>query len=311
MPGVSSRAPVAGEFGIGKVYLKFKPKKVRKTSLTAIVVWSCFASLMYFQYAWPKPNLRYGVVVPVLRAGCAAFDFVFNYNVNKPTIEVSRDSNGVPFLHGSDLARTIYLQGYAHASDRLYQMDVLRRSATGQLSELFGNRTIETDKQSRSLSFYDIANRDLEKLTNDEFNLLLSYSNGVNQFIDDTSSGTLAVQYARIPEDFLSYFGYELNYKHPHIEKWEPVHTLAVMRLLAYQWSSGWEQQLLDWVLNPEDALKSADKSLLPSLSGNSFVVSGKHTKSGAALLASDFHAQVSVKLCKIILFSSYNLGAL
>src|SRR5690606_32201530 len=61
-------------------------------------------------------------------------------------VEVWRDSIGVPHLWAKTEEDLYFAQGYVHAQDRLWQMEMLRRVAEGRLSELFGDRTVDADR---------------------------------------------------------------------------------------------------------------------------------------------------------------------
>src|SRR5436309_15361464 len=68
-------------------------------------------------------------------------------------VEVIRDAIGVPHIFAQSFDDAILAQGYVTAQDRLWQMDLLRRSGYGQLSEIFGPRALEIDKEQRLLGF--------------------------------------------------------------------------------------------------------------------------------------------------------------
>src|SRR5882757_2041464 len=64
---------------------------------------------------------------------------------------ITRDAQGIVHITAPSLERAFYLNGWVHAQDRLFQMDVTRRSASGTLAELLGKPAIESDVQSRTL----------------------------------------------------------------------------------------------------------------------------------------------------------------
>src|SRR6056297_1526127 len=72
-------------------------------------------------------------------------------------VEIVRDHATVPHIFGQGDADTFFCLGYAHAQDRLWQMVVLRRTAQGRLSEVFGPRTLKIDKVMRRFDLYDLA----------------------------------------------------------------------------------------------------------------------------------------------------------
>ena len=77
-------------------------------------------------------------------------------------VKIIRDNANVPHIFGSYGAsdEDVYFGlGYAHAQDRLWQMAVLRRTAQGRLSEIFGGRTLETDLLARRLDLYGLSQK--------------------------------------------------------------------------------------------------------------------------------------------------------
>src|SRR5208283_4109569 len=73
------------------------------------------------------------------------------------SVEVLRDARGVPHIRAQSVADAVFAQGYATAQDRLWQMDLSRRKAEGELSETFGDRTLSLDIESRTLGFPQVA----------------------------------------------------------------------------------------------------------------------------------------------------------
>src|ERR1700737_770646 len=65
------------------------------------------------------------------------------------SVEVERDSLGIPTIRGKNRKNIAYATGFVHAQDRFFQMDTLRRRAAGELSELFGPATLPADREAR------------------------------------------------------------------------------------------------------------------------------------------------------------------
>ena len=77
-------------------------------------------------------------------------------------VEIVRDVNAVPHIFGQGDADVVFVLGYAHAQDRPRQMTMLRRTAQGRLSELFGERTLPIDRLLRRLDLYGLAVRSVD-----------------------------------------------------------------------------------------------------------------------------------------------------
>ena len=139
-------------------------------------------------------------------------------------VTVERDQWGVPYIRASSVEDLAEAQGYVMAQDRLWQMDLLRRAARGQLSEIIGPLTLEKDREFRTLGLYRAAERDAAQLDPEARKITDSFSRGVNQFIEQHKSN--------LPLEFSL-----LNYKP---RPWEPADTLAISgymyRSLAYTW---------------------------------------------------------------------------
>ncbi|MGA9997828.1 MAG: penicillin acylase family protein, partial [Pyrinomonadaceae bacterium] len=67
----------------------------------------------------------------------------------RASVTVRRDERGIPYITAANEADLYFAQGYVTASERLWQMDILRRNARGELSEIFGERTLKEDQRHR------------------------------------------------------------------------------------------------------------------------------------------------------------------
>ena len=72
-------------------------------------------------------------------------------------IEIVRDTANIPHIFGKTDATNMFGLGYVHAQDRLWQMTVLRRTAQGRLSEIFGQNKLQSDILIRRLGIYESA----------------------------------------------------------------------------------------------------------------------------------------------------------
>jgi penicillin amidase len=99
-------------------------------------------------------------------------------------VQVLTDTFGIPHLFAGGELDLLRAQGYVHASDRLWQMELFRRIASGRLAELFGERALSTDRFMRTLDLWGAAGRTLVLLDDDERARLEAYAEGVNARID-------------------------------------------------------------------------------------------------------------------------------
>ncbi|MDH0865602.1 penicillin acylase family protein [Mitsuaria sp. GD03876] len=99
--------------------------------------------------------------------------------VTQPVV-ASRDDHGVPAIVARSREDAAYATGFLHAQDRFFQMDLLRRSAAGELAALFGENLLDQDRASRVYRFRDRAEAAVAALAPAERELLARYVGGVN-----------------------------------------------------------------------------------------------------------------------------------
>ena len=96
-----------------------------------------------------------------------------------------RDEHGIVNIY-ADSAHDLFLaQGYVHAQERLWQMEVWRHISAGRLSELFGKSTLDQDRFIRTLGWRQAAERDFAALSEGRGRALDAYAEGVNAFIEE------------------------------------------------------------------------------------------------------------------------------
>jgi penicillin G amidase len=95
-------------------------------------------------------------------------------------VRVDRDELGIPTITGASRLDVALATGFVHAQDRFFQMDLARRRAAGELSELFGAATFEVDRATRVHAFRHRAGRVLEAADDGDRALLEAYAEGVN-----------------------------------------------------------------------------------------------------------------------------------
>jgi penicillin amidase len=144
-------------------------------------------------------------------------------------VEVLRDEHGVPHLRAASLQDLFFAQGYVTAQDRLWQMDLSRRLAEGELSEVFGKRTLRFDLENRALGFRQVSERALAELSPEARAPITAYTSGVNAF--------LASHKDRLPIEFLL-----LNYQP---RPWTEVDSLTVALNMAKTLNTTWGTDLM------------------------------------------------------------------
>src|SRR5690554_3060845 len=148
-------------------------------------------------------------------------------------VEVVRDNANVPHIFGESEADVFQALGYAHAQDRLWQMTILRRSAQGRLSEVFGSRSLATDRLLRRFDIYTAARRSVQWQDPATRAALEAYARGVNARLDEINNSALG---RGAPEMFL--------FNAP-IAPWVPADSISIIKLLAVQLSPHMQNEVL------------------------------------------------------------------
>jgi len=133
---------------------------------------------------------------------------------------ISYDAEGVPTITAATDEDAAWLMGYAHARDRFFQMDLLRRTASGTLAELVGASVIPRDIEIRTLGLRRAAWASWGKSSPELRGQLKSYSDGVNTWV---KSNPVPTEHQAL----------ELSSADP----WSPVDSLVIGKLLAFQLS--------------------------------------------------------------------------
>jgi penicillin amidase len=139
-------------------------------------------------------------------------------------VEIYRDPYGVPSIEARNDHDLLVAYGYVQAQDRLWQMDMERRIGMGRLSEIVGEATLPFDRMFRIVGIRRAAEEVERKLPAHERERLQWFADGVNAFIRG-SQGRYPVEF-----DFLRY----------DPEPWEPLHSLIVGKLLAWELNLSW-----------------------------------------------------------------------
>lgn len=185
-------------------------------------------------------------------------------------VTVARDERGIPYIQAGNDEDLAFAQGYVTASDRLWQMDLFRRTERGELAEVLtagpNNIALEQDKQHRTLGFAQVAEAEVAQASPQSRALLEAYARGVNAYIATLDNKTM-------PPEFQI-----LQYKP---KPWTPADSLLVVKLFYEALSSTWRLDVMREALANLPADKRA--GLTPEFSPIDLVVVGKDTKKTTA----------------------------
>ncbi|MEO7911805.1 MAG: penicillin acylase family protein, partial [Roseiflexaceae bacterium] len=233
-------------------------------------------------------------------------------------VHILRDRWGVPHIYARTTTDLFVAQGYVHAQDRLWQMELQRRTGLGRLAEVFGPIALDTDRFVRVLGFNRVVRREADALDGEARLVVDAYVRGINAFIAQNTR--------RLPIEF--------TILRLRPEPWQAEDVLVWAKMMALNLSRDWMSDLLRArivaavgperaaLLTPEyppahpltippgvrygttigaDALHMA-VAAAPFTGGsaagqgsNAWAVSGARTTSGRPLLASDPHLLLQV----------------
>jgi penicillin amidase len=243
--------------------------RILKYVNVAIGVALAGALAVVYWYAWrPLPRRSGKVEAPL---GAAA--------------TVSFDALGVPHIRAASLDDALFVQGYVTAQDRLFQMDGLRRVASGELAEILGPQYLESDRETRRLRMRRIAEVAYGTMPPGDRAAMAAYARGVNQFI--------ATHLNDLPLEF-KLLGYQPR-------PWSVVDSLLVCLYMYRDLTTTWRDELVKHDMMAAGDAKKVE-FLFPSdaaageLPGsNAWAISGALTASGKPLLSNDMHLGYSL----------------
>ncbi|UOK58805.1 penicillin acylase family protein [Bacillus sp. OVS6] len=165
-------------------------------------------------------------------------------------VEVTRDKNGVPHITAQSEKDLYIAQGYVQAQDRLFQMDLSRRQASGMLSEVVGAATIDKDKFFRTLGLRRAAEASYPEYDQSSRDAMQWFADGVNVFMKEAKAeGTLPLEFKLL--------------KYEPAE-WTPTDSLTIGKYMAFDLGGHWSGQAFRyWALGTFSKEKAYD--LFPS----------------------------------------------
>ncbi len=214
---------------------------------------------------------------------------------------ITRDSLGVPRITARSPADAYFALGWAHAQDRMWQMEMQRRIGAGRLAEIVGEPGLANDRFMRTLGLYGLAERAFPKLDETTRDALTAYAAGINAWMTENSY--------RLP---LEYAVLGLT-----PEPWRPADSIVWQKVMGLQLAGNWHDDVLRGQLSrkldpkrvqelfpayPQDApvtlspdggralLEAEPTAAKPMPASNIWVVGGSRTDTGKPMLANDPH---------------------
>jgi penicillin amidase len=218
-----------------------------------------------------------------LRAAAAAAAFPTEGELVVPglrdPVTVRRDAWGVPVIDADSLDDLWFSQGLVTAGERLFQLDLALRAATGRLSEVFGERAFDGDRFVRTIGLHRAGRRYVQTWSDDDRAMHARFREGVRAWVE------------AMPARPIEYMLLDMDPELPQ----DPAVWASGFAYLGWGLSNNHENELLRARIARAAGQEAVDLLMPPTAGGNGFgsnawVVSGERTASGAPLLANDPH---------------------
>src|SRR5688500_11472530 len=154
--------------------------------------------LHQMRFLWLLRNVAIGVVVLLvlsflagylmLRASLPQIDVEITAHQLSSPASIERDAEGTPLIRARSRTDLAFATGVAHAQDRYFQMDLMRRVAAGEMSELLGASLLDTDRKLRVHGFRRVAGEVMAAATANDRGLIDAYTAGVNLALSEASA---------------------------------------------------------------------------------------------------------------------------
>ena len=216
-------------------------------------------------------------LVGILLIATAAFQIFFRLPIPsytgtidvpglKEPVEVRTDEHAIPHIFANNDEDLFFAQGYITARERMFQMDLTRRAGRGELSELFGDKTVKTDRYFKTLGFYRAAESEYKNLTPETKVAVDSYTRGVNAYISTVK---------HLPREYVI-----LGVKP---QAWKPADSIVGALLMSYRLNAPRGIKPLLHQINLH-AGPEVLKKLLPWIPASAPVISGEKDSVSSAI---------------------------
>ena len=201
----------------------------------------------------------------------------------KDRVTIRRDERGIPYVEAQNDEDLYFGQGYATAQDRLWQMDLFRRTARGELAEIFGislsTVPLDQDKLHRTYGFAQEAEAEAAAASPRTRMMLEAYARGVNAYAASLDPKSMPPEFQILQYSF---------------RPWTPADTCVVVKIFAEALSDTWRLDIMRQALSVLPAEKRTE--LLPEISPIDVLVVGKDTPQSKSKTAHVKHEPVSTE---------------
>ncbi|HEV7173599.1 penicillin acylase family protein [Pedococcus sp.] len=151
-------------------------------------------------------------------------------------VQVLRGDHGIPQIYADNAEDLFRAEGFVHAQDRFFEMDLRRHITSGRLSELVGKAGLTTDKVIRTLGWRRVAEAELPTLKPESRRYLQAYADGVNAYIHQQGSPSqMSLEYTVLSTTVPDY----------RVEDWTPADSLAWLKAMAWDLRGDYTSELM------------------------------------------------------------------
>src|SRR5262245_20980722 len=199
------------------------------------------------------------------------------------SVTVLRDDAGIVNIYADSPHDLFMAQGYVHAQERMWQMEVWRHISAGRLSELFGASTLDEDRFIRTLDWRGAAERDLAAMSPGPRAALDAYAEGVNAWLDTHRGGLpLAFVVTGMKAGMGGIGGY-------NVEPWSALDSLTWQKVQAWQLGGNFDSEIFRMLADERlgdsaltDALFPPYKDTMPVITPSAPAAAGVESGSSA-----------------------------
>lgn len=193
------------------------PRWLLFSALVLVLVLASLASLAAVTVRSSFPQSKGSLTLPALKSDA----------------RVLRDDAGIPQIYADTPDDLFTAQGFVHAQDRFFEMDVRRHITSGRLAELFGDSVVETDAYIRTMGWRRVAEQEVNLMSAESRRYLDAYAAGVNAYLASRDPSEISLEYSVLGVTGLDY----------RPAQWTAADSLAWLKAMAWSLSSNREQE--------------------------------------------------------------------
>ena len=218
--------------------MNYNTKKFIITGLFCSISLLIFITYSYIIYSQPK------------RSGTLKVQGLYE------KVEILFDRHGRAHVYANNLHDLVFTQGYLTAQDRLFQLDIARRAAKGELAEILGKKGLVRDIYAHNIELLTSAQKELSTSSKESLNILDYYSKGVSAYIDRHKHN--------LPLEFRL-----LNYRP---QPWKPIDSILLFKQIAEVTDTSWQIDLVRQEIFKNLPVEKGQELFIQNFPGNPII---------------------------------------